>query len=137
MSDEVNPPARPRRLRLFALSAALLGGVVLGVVADRVYLAVIQSRPDARLFGTWNSSEGEHQFRPDGTYTLTPLVIRNGAITKGEPVNGRYRWVDRETIEEQESTDGKWAKWRLMFEGDQLVLLRYPGEVKYLHRGKD
>ncbi len=142
MGDEVNPTSRPRRLRpLLALVATLLAGVVLGIVADRVYLRVAQRAPDERLIGDWVGEAGDLSFRSDGTYESAPVVTvtASGGVTKNKlpPYTAQYRWVDRETIQMYVPIliDG-WLTYKLVFEGDQLSLLGDKGRVERYTRKK-
>ena len=140
MGDEANTPARPRRVRLlFALAAALLAGVVLGVVADRAYLQFTQRTPDQRLIGDWTGEDGDVSFRQDGTYEMAPVftATANGTVTKTKQKihTSQYRWVDRETIEIYVPLFAQWLRQKLVFESDQLTLLGSEGVVvRYTRR---
>ncbi len=140
MGDEVKPPARSRRLRL-ALAAALIAGVVLGVVADRVYLRATQRTPDPRLLGDWVGEDGDISFRPDGTYEAAPIftATANGTVikTKQKLHTSQYRWVDRETIEMYVPFFAQWLRQKLVFESDQLTLLGSEGAVVRYTRKRD
>lgn len=140
MGDEVNPTAKPRRLRLIlALVAALLAGIVLGVVADRVYLWAAQRTPDPRLFGEWvavgTSGATEEQivrFHQDGTWDYASFTKADGKLTEKWLTTHEYRWVNRDTVQMYDPVNG-WTTRKLVFEGDQLKLL-YNGQVWQLTR---
>jgi hypothetical protein len=140
MGDAVSPPARPRRLwNLAALVAALLVGVVLGVVADRVYLGVLQRTPDERLYGDWVADHGvPFRFRRDGTFDSAVVTSVDRKVTQEEPLISQYRWVTRDAIELYDPfVKGGWVTRKLVFEGDQLTLLGDNGQVRRLTRKKD
>jgi hypothetical protein len=144
MNDEVNPPARPRRLRLvLALAAVLLFGValgvVLGVVLDRVFLWAAQRTPDPRLIGEWvtvdSSGSNEEQivsFHQDGTYDFASFKKADGQVTQTWFTTYQYEWVNRGTIQMYDPFNG-WTTRELRIEGDELKLL-YDGQVWRLTR---
>jgi len=139
MSNEVTPPTKPRRLRLvLALAAALFAGLVLGVVADRLYLWASQRPPDPRLIGDWvavgaaDNEENIIRFHQDGTYDSTLLRKADGMFTQVWQVSHQYLWVNRDTIEMYDTFHG-WTTRKLVLEGEELKVL-YNGEVWRLKR---
>ena len=139
MGDSQNMPARPRRLRsVLVLVTTLLVGLVLGVVADRIYLGVAQHSPDPRLVGDWVADDGGIvRFRADGTYESANVTAVNGKVTEEKPYTSQYRWVDRGTIQVYEPLVSQWVSRQLAFEGDQLTMLGDQGVVVRFTRKRD
>jgi hypothetical protein len=112
---------------------ALVAGVVLGIVADRVYLNSANNEPDARLIGDWAGEDGDISFHADGTYEAASVftTTANGSIIKSkqEPYSAQYRWVDQGTIEIYVPLFAEWLRQKPMFENDQLTLMGSEGAV--------
>jgi hypothetical protein len=130
MSNENTPVAKKRGgalIVVFAVLAVLIagiGGMVVGVFAERLYQSTTKRAPDTRLIGTWVSESGSIQFHEDGTWDAVNLYgIGNGTYT------GQYRWVDRETIDV-----GPWGRWELVFKDDKLTVKFSGGLVLRLTR---
>ena len=139
MGNDMNSLTKPRRVWLvLALAPALLAGLVLGVVADRLYLWASQRPPDPRLIGDWvaqgtaDNEENIIRFHQDGTYDSTLLRKADGKFTEVWQVSHQYRWVNRDTIEMYDPFHG-WTTRKLVLEGDELKVL-YKGEVWRLKR---
>ena len=136
MSNENTPAAKKRGgalIVVFAVLAVLIagiGGIVVGVFAERLYQSTTKRAPETRLIGTWVSETGDFQFHEDGTWDAMNLFGYgiDGTYT------GQYRWVDQETID---LGPWPWGRCELVFIDDKLTMKFSAGAVYRLTRKEE